>query len=445
MINAFIKTYGCQANVADSGNLAKYLVGLGCLVVAREEDADLIIVNSCAIREKAEEKLFSYLGSLTKFKRAKRHLAICVIGCVASYKKDEILRRFENVSFVFGAKEGIEKFKSMLVDVISTIETKKSLYTGDNAGTTVRGEGEPFPRSMINIMRGCNNYCSYCIVPFTTGRERSFAMPGIIDRIRDDVAKGAKEITLLGQNVNSYKDPETGQPFSALLENIAKIDGDFWVRFVSPHPKDMNNEVLEVMAKHNKKLCSYVHFPLQSGSNKILENMNRTYSVETYLGQVETIKKYLPNVTLTTDIIVGFPGETEEDYLNTREVMESVRFNTIFSFIYSPRKYTKAALLKDDCDYKVKLERLKQLQKRQREIATEDNKKLIGKTLSVLLEGILSSGHRWGRTEGNIKVIVTEKIFAEKEISLFVDIEIIGAQMTNLKGKPCHEKEKAIN
>jgi len=488
MITVFMKTYGCQANVADSSHISKYMEGIGFSVMHSEgsdvtpAQVDLVIVNSCAIREKAEQKMFSYLGSLAKLKKEKPYLVVGVIGCVASYRKQEIMNRVPHANFVFSARDDIEDFKAYITDVVESTETAKRLYytgsadmEGDafkkefkkgglfkrrdkdvlavvekkklkpvpfallktefrgitpHGDTTPRG-GTTFERSMINIMRVCNNYCSYCIVPFTTGRERSFSLEQILENVKRDVAAGAKEVTLLGQNVNSYKDPQTGARFETLLERVAQLDGDFWVRFVSAHPKDMTTDVIDVIAE-NKKLCSYVHLPLQSGSNRILDAMNRTYSAEKYLDQIAYIKKRLPGALLTTDIIVGFPGEEESDYRATMDLVEQVRYNMIFSFIYSPRKYTQAAELEDLCPQNVKLERLQKLQARQREIGTGVNKELVGRQVLVLMEGVLSDGRSWGRTEGNMKVFLAQGTPA---IGQFVDVIITQARLSDLQGE----------
>lgn len=442
MITVFIKTYGCQANVADSMHLKRYLAGLGCTVVEREALADLIIINTCAIREKAEHKMFSYLGELAEYKKEKPYLSIGVIGCVASYRKDEFFKRFDHVSFVFGARQGLEDFKAKVVDVIESIGTKKRLYGSHRAREVFEKTGENFKRSMVNIMRGCNNYCSYCIVPFTTGRERSFSIKNILAQIKKDVQDGAREVTLLGQNVNSYKDPDTGTNFADLLEAVAQIEGDFWVRFVSPHPKDMDSDVIDTIAKYNKKLCAYIHLPLQSGSNNILKLMNRTYTIETYLEQVDMIRDRLPHATITTDIIVGFPGEMDEDFQATYEVVSRVRFQMIFSFIYSPRKYTRAAELDDSCSHEIKQERLRMLQARHREIGTQVNQELVGKTVRVLLEEQQGLNLFWGRTEGNVRVLVEGEGLA---INRFVEVKVTAAQLSDIRGISCGIGEKSIN
>ncbi len=464
MINFFIKTYGCQANAADSQAVSNYLQDLGCHKVESREDADLILINTCAIREKAEQKVFSYIGELAPLKIEKKHLQVGIIGCIASYRKKELLSRFDHVRFVYGAKDEQVGLQNLLNDVVLKLETVKALMPFETLCSSGRtGEGETVKsskpcelvnesaeqrvknklflggfksaakevkQSFVNIMTGCNNYCSYCIVPFTRGREVSYSMSEILDRVKRDIELGAKEITLLGQNVNSYKDPQTGATFSKLLEEVAKLEGEFWVKFFSPHPKDMTIDVLEVMAKYNK-LCNYIHFPVQAGSNKILQAMNRTYSVEKYLEQVDWIHKILPDAMITTDIIVGFPGEIERDYLATREVMEKVKFDYVFSFVYSPRKYTKAALLQDDCSTEIKHDRLAALQKRQVEISRERNNQLIGKKLKCLVEKRLTNGKLLARTEGNVRVLFDGD---DSKIGQFVLLNIDNAGAVNLVG-----------
>lgn len=439
MINFFIKTYGCQANEADSAAIAIYLSGLNCKEVYAEIDADLIIVNTCAIREKAEEKFFSYLGVLNKKIKSKNpHLKTIVIGCIATYKKEEIYKRFDNVNFVLGAKEDLNNLKTILSDFIVELESIKQIYGQEkiesnsilNLGGFKTAPNE-FKRSLINIMTGCNNYCTYCIVPFTKGREKSYPAEQILQKIKDDVCAGAKEITLLGQNVNSYKDPESGVGFAQLLESVAQIKGEFWVRFLSPHPKDMTKDVLHTMAKYPEKLCAYIHHPLQSGSNKILQAMNRAYTVEQFLEKVDWIKTILPEVTITSDIIVAFPGETQQDYEQTMQVLDKVRFDNVFPFIYSARKYTKALLLKNDCKKEEKIKRINKLIKRQNDIAFEQNSLKNNKVLRVLVEKRMANGKLLGRTQGNTRMIFDGD---DKLIGSFVNVKVEKARRSDLLG-----------
>ena len=438
MINFFIKTYGCQVNVADSQAISNYLQDLGCNKVESESDADLILINTCAVRAKAEQKVFSYIGELAPFKAEKKYLQVGVIGCIASYRKKELLTRFDHVRFVYGAKDEQVGLQNLLNDVVLKLGTVKKIepFQKKTQGTSIflggfKNKKKEVKQSFVNIMTGCNNYCSYCIVPFTRGREVSYSIIKILDRVKRDIELGAKDITLLGQNVNSYKDPETGANFSNLLEAVAKLDGEFWIKFVSPHPKDMTKDVLAVMAKYKDKLCQYIHFPLQAGSNEILQAMNRTYTVEKYMQQIDWIHKILPDAIITTDIIVGFPGETEDDYLATREVMEKVKFDYVFSFVYSPRKYTKAAQLKDDCPIQVKHDRLTALQDRQVEICREQNNRHIGKTLKCLVEKRLTNGKLLARTSGNIRVLFDGD---DNCIGSFIELKIIDAGAVNTIG-----------
>lgn len=446
MITYFFKTYGCQANVADSQGLAKFLDGLGCCEVQTEAEADLAIVNTCAVRDKAEQKLFSYLGELAEHKKIRTYMKIGVIGCVASYKKKEIYQRFDLVNFVFGAREEYETLKAYLVDVVTSLETTKQLYlTNPEANIKSGGQdhdvkkvvqfknlltsprftafglkrttekkvekpGVSTPlelnRSFVNIMTGCNKACAYCIVPFTRGGEVSYPMSKILDRVAHDIANGAKEVTLIGQNVNSYIDPESGQKFPELMQRVAAIEGEFWVRWISPHPQDMTRDLFEVIAQYREKLAGYIHFPVQSGSDRILSIMKRNHTVEKYLEQIDWIRELLPGATISTDIIVGFPGETEEDYLATRALMETVKYDLIYSFIYSPRKYTSASRMEDTSSYQEKQKLLDALQERQKEISLERNLLNIDKTLKCLVEKRIAHDKLLARTEGNVRVHV---------------------------------------
>ncbi len=471
MITIYFKTYGCQANVADSDQLISYLNDLGCITVDTEAEADLIIVNTCAIREKAEQKLYSYLGSLLELKEGRPYIRIGVIGCVASYRKKEIYDRFAHISFVFGAREEVGALHAYLVEVVMNLETAKQLVlnspdlfsakhflnqdrdikahvaerklvpavkascvvdedTNDEMPVVAKRALE-VKRAFINIMSGCDNYCSYCIVPFTRGREKSFAVQEIVARVEREVLQGAKEITLIGQNVNSFKDPETGANFATLLETVAQIPGEFWVRYISPHPKDMTDDVLDTMAKYPEKLCWWVHLPLQAGSDRILDAMKRTYSVEHYLSIVDKIRERMPSATITTDIIVGFPGEEDVDYEGTRAVMDRVRYDLIFSFMYSPRRYTRALKLGDPVPAEVKQRRLEALNVQHQATCLENNRKNIGKTMRVLVEKRFD-GNLLARTAGNIRVLFNGP---DELIGTFQYVTIHDAGPVNLEGE----------
>jgi len=468
MISYFFKTYGCQANVADSEQVARYLKELGGDDVATEQEADLVIVNTCAVRDKAEQKLFSYLGRLADIKRLKPYMQIGVIGCVASYKKQEIYERFDKVNFVYGARDDMKTFQAYITDVVVRLETAKQMFLNQTSPHKVKSHQErdikktvktkgllslkrfsspllqkrlqemkPFKkinelnRSYINIMTGCNKYCAYCIVPFTRGREISYSVAEIVQKVEHDVKKGAKEITLIGQNVNSYKDPETGVDFSELLRRVAKIDGEFWVRWVSPHPQDMTVELFDVIKQHRDKIPPYVHFPVQSGSNRVLELMRRNYTVEQYLEQIGWLRDRMPDATISTDLIVGFPGETQEEYEMTRELMETVKYDWIYSFIFSPRKFTRAFRLEDSVDPAIKSKQLIDLQARQVEICLERNSTLVGKLMKSLVEKRLANGKLLARTEGNVRVFLDG---SDDMIGKFVNVVIDRASPANVFG-----------
>lgn len=449
MINFYIKTYGCQANAADSQAVSNFLIDLGCKEQTSELDAELIIVNTCAIRDKAEHKVYSYIGSLIKLKRKQHNFKVVVIGCIATYRKKEFYSRFPSVIFVSGARDKKEYLQKNLIDLVLSLETTNQLFDKpkiSNVSTKtkvtrlkkfdlklggIKNDIKHAKQSFVNIMTGCNNFCTYCIVPFTRGREISYSAFEIIEKIKFDIAQGVKEVTLIGQNVNSYKDPENGLNFAQLLEKIAKLDGEFWIRFVSPHPKDMSLDVIKIMVKYPEKICNWIHHPVQSGSNEILEAMKRSYTVEKYLEQIDWIRKYLPDATISTDIIVGFPGETEVDYLKTRELMETVRFDNIFSFIYSPRKFTKAALLEDNCLYKEKQRRLNELQKRSIQIVKEKNEKYVGKKLRCLVEKRTTNGKLLARSSGNHRILFDGD---DLKIDTFVKIKVESAGAVNFTG-----------
>lgn len=477
MIAVFFKTYGCQANVADSAGIAAFLEGLGCSQVKTEADADLIIINTCAIREKAEQKLYSYIGELSDYKAALPYLKIGIIGCVASYRKQEMLQRFDHISFVSGARDERTTFLTYLADVIVQLQTEKQFFAQSGRvtkpekplgrdvkafaklrnvvvparrvteskqaamGGTLAHPSES-RRAFVNITTGCNNYCTYCIVPFTRGREESYPLEDIVMRVEHEVAAGAQEVTLIGQNVNSYQCPQTEARFAALLEAVAQIPGEFWVRYVSPHPKDMTNDVLEAMARYPEKLCGWCHFPLQAGSTRILDLMGRTYTKEEYLAQIDNIRRILPHATISTDIIVGFPGETHEEYLETRDVQEKVKFDLVFSFIYSRRKYTKAYAMGDTCPMEEKSARLTALQDRQKEICLEQNRAYIGKNMRVLVEKRATSGRLLARTAGNQRVFLHGD---DVLIGRFIDVHITDAGPADLRGEHVSDVHHSAN
>jgi tRNA-2-methylthio-N6-dimethylallyladenosine synthase len=392
---------------------------------------------------------------LAKLRKQNNFLNIVVVGCIASYKKQEFYSRFPFISFVTGAKDDKNLLQEKLVDIVLSIETSKQIkdlnYQANNLSENniskntnilklkkfnlrlggIKVENRHSIQSFVNIMTGCNNFCTYCIVPFTRGREVSYKAKDILEKIKYDLSMGAKEITLIGQNVNSYKDPESNLNFAQLLKSIALIDGDFWIRFMSPHPKDMTLDVINIMAQYQDKICGFVHHPVQSGSNKIIEAMNRSYTVEKYLEQIDWIKKYLPKATISTDIIVGFPGETEADFMETVKLVETVNFDNVYSFIFSPRKYTKAALMPDLLSYDEKQKRLDFLQKIQINISKSKHEAYIGHSLKCLVEKPAVNGMLLARSAGNHTVLFDG---SDSLINSFVKIKIESAGAANLTG-----------
>ena len=400
----FVLTFGCQQNEADSEKIAGLCEAMGYEVVDAPEAAELIMVNTCAIREHAEQKALSIVGQYKHLKAKNPSLVIGVCGCMVTqeHRKDELKRRYPYVDFVFGTSS-LHRFPQLLCEKLAR---GKRLFCPEETeyrvveGLPIRRESSY--RAWVSIMYGCNNFCSYCIVPYVRGRERSRTLGEIVREVKDLVARGYKDITLLGQNVNSWgKELEGSHDFADLLLELDAIEGDFLLRFMTSHPKDASRKLIDVMAS-SRHIAHQFHLPMQSGSDKILHAMNRHYDTERYLGIVDYMREKMPDVTLTSDIIVGFPGESEEDFKGTLEMLRRVRFDMLYSFIYSPRKGTPAAEMEQVAP-KIKSERFQRLLNVQNEIATEKNQPLIGKTLRVLCDGVSKNNPALyaGRTEGN--------------------------------------------
>lgn len=383
-----IVTYGCQMNVHESEKIAGILRELGYTQATGTEDADIIVFNTCCIRENAENHAFGNIGALKKLKKQNPNLLIAVGGCMTQEKgKTEILKRkFPFIDIMFGALNFEELAK--LIEQKKQ-QKKKVIKIREEAGEiveTVQPYRTSYPNAWVNIMYGCNNFCSYCIVPYVRGRERSRKSEHIVQEVKKLIAEGYKEITLLGQNVNSYgADGSTGMTFAELLDAVASLDGKFRLRFMTSHPKDFNADVVAVMQKH-RKICRLVHLPVQSGSNTILQAMNRRYTREKYLQEVEMLKAALPEAELTTDIIVGFPGETEEDYLQTEALVKEVDFASAFTFVYSPRQGTKAATMENQIAEETQKERIMRLVSLVNTQTRNKSEKYVGKTVEILCE-----------------------------------------------------------
>ena len=395
-----IITYGCQMNIADSQRMAARLETIGYAPTDEFADADLILINTCSVRDSAEEKILGKIGELKQYKRRKPSLIIGVTGCMAQKEGDALIERAPHVDFVLGTGRQtelikivrlLESFHRHIVDVEGMSDPiVEELYTP-------RGTHSAF----IPIMYGCNNFCTYCIVPHVRGRERSRQPQDIIREARAAVDNGTVEITLLGQNVNSY-----AHGFPQLLTEICKLDGLKRLRFMTSHPKDLSDELIEVMASE-PTICEHLHLPVQHGSDRLLQRMNRGYSVERYRRLVEKLRAAIPNIALTTDLIVGFPGETDEDVERLLDFVREIRFDAAFTFIYSKRSGTPAATFDDQIDDRIKHERLERLMAVQNKISREINDRLAGSTVEILVEGASKSDEKIfsGRTRTNKPVL----------------------------------------
>ena len=402
---AFVLTFGCQQNESDSEKIAGMAREMGYDLIDAPDDADLIMVNTCAIREHAEQKALSIVGQYKHLKAKKPALVIGVCGCMVAqeHRKNDIKFRYPYVDFIFGTAS-LFRFPQLLCD---KLERGKRIYCPEESVYPVP-EGLPVHRestyrAWVSVMYGCNNFCSYCIVPYVRGRERSRAPEHIINEVRNLVEQGYRDITLLGQNVNSYgKDLPQSFDFADLLSELDKIEGEYCLRFMTSHPKDASCKLIDVMAA-SRHIAHQFHLPMQSGSDEILKKMNRHYDTQKYLSIVEYMRQKMPDVTITSDIIVGFPGESEEDFEGTLQMLSCVRFDMLYSFIYSPRKGTPAAEMENQIPKAAQSERFSRLLKLQETIGMEKNAALVGKPMRVLCDGVSKSNPALysGRTDGN--------------------------------------------
>ena len=432
----FIETWGCQMNEEDSEKLSGMLKSIGYSKSTDIKDADIIIFNTCCVRENAENKVFGNLGELKHLKKKKPELIVAVCGCMMQQEgmADKILSKFPHVNIIFGTHNAY-KFPEYLNRVKTEGVQVKEIF---NKETEII-EGVPIDRessvkAFVTIMYGCNNFCTYCVVPYVRGRERSRKSEDIINEIKDLVAKGYKEITLLGQNVNSYgKGLEEDIDFAKLLRKINEIQGLERVRFMTSHPKDLNEDVIFAI-KECDKLCEQIHLPVQSGSNRILKKMNRHYTKESYLELVELIKKEIPGVSLTTDIIVGFPGETEEDFLDTLDLVKKVQYDSAFTFIYSRRNNTPADMMLNQVPDADKHHRFDRLVKAVNESVVLKNKEFEGKVTEVLVEGFSKNDETkfTGRTRNGKLVNFTGENIKAGDL---VNVRIVRAQPFSLIGE----------
>ena len=432
----FIRTYGCQMNVHDSEEIKGILENLGFKETTKVEDSDIVVLNTCAIRENAHDKVFGFLGRLKHLKKEKPELIICIGGCMPQEESvaNRLKEKYPFVNIVFGT-HNINDLGTMILE--ENKEQQIEVYSIEgNVYENMDYVRDSKYTAWVNIMYGCDKFCTYCIVPFTRGRQRSRKMEDIIKEVNDLKEKGYLEITLLGQNVNAYgKDLEEGYDFATLLENVAKTNIPR-IRFVTSHPWDFTDKMIDVIARF-ENIMPYIHLPIQSGSTKVLKLMGRRYTKEEYTRLYNKIKERVPNVSITTDIIVGFPNETEEDFKETLDVVNICKFDGAFTFIYSPREGTPAAKIKDEISKEVKEERLQRLNQLINNYSLLHNKEYIGKTEEVLILGPSEKGENkvYGYTK-TMKLVNVNN--AENDIGKLIQVHITDAKSFSLDG------EKAI-
>lgn len=386
----YISTYGCQMNVNDSDRMATLLEMADYSPVTTPEEASLIIINSCSIREKPVHKVYSEVGTFRKLKEKNPNLKIGVGGCVGQQEKDKLIKNQPIIDFVFGT-DTIDSLPQILMD----LENPPEGSAGQKIVRTQFEHRQPYHvetlvtnpgvSTFVNITKGCDNFCTFCVVPYTRGREKSRPLKHIMSDVQTLIKRGVKEVTLLGQNVNSYES-DCGADLADLMQKLAQETSIERIRFTTSHPKDFDQKLVDVMYANQPKVCEYIHLPFQSGNSYVLDRMNRGYTRDQYLEKIAMIKKAIPNVVLSTDIIVGFPGETEEQFLETMSLVKEVGYETIFAFKYSPRPNTKAAKFEDQVDEDVKSERLNRLFEMHDAMAFDLVKKYEGQTLNVLVE-----------------------------------------------------------
>lgn len=431
-----IQTFGCQMNEHDSETIAGMLEEMGYDENKNKKEADVAIINTCSVRENADKRFFGTLGQLKKVKEARPEVVVAVCGCMMQQQHiiDTLKSKYPWVDLVFGT-HNIHEFPKLLTNVLN--ERGKIVDIWENGGEIIEGlpakRMYPF-KAYVNIMYGCNNFCTYCIVPYTRGRERSRQPEEIINEVKELVSTGVKEITLLGQNVNSYgNDCDFNADFADLIYRLNNIEGLERIRFMTSHPKDLSDKLIQAY-KDCDKLCNYIHLPVQSGSSEILKRMNRKYTKEDYLILIEKLKAVVPDISITTDIIVGFPGETEEDFLQTLDLVEKVQFDSAFTFLYSIRKGTPAEKYEEQVPESVKHERFNRLVDLLNSITAEKNKACEGKIEAVLVEGPSKTNNKTftGRTESG-KIV--NFIGTSKMVGKIINVKITEGKTFSLTGE----------
>ena len=429
-----ILTYGCQMNFSDAERMTGELARIGYEETEDMNEADLIMINTCAVRETAEDKVYGKIGEIKGLKRQNPNLILGITGCMAQKEGEKLIKRAPHIDFVLGTNK-----IQQVVATVQALENEEARHIVD----TAINEAE-MPEDMainrktalsawIPIMYGCNNFCTYCIVPYVRGRERSRLPEDIIAEIKEVVAQGFKEVTLLGQNVNSYGKDHKKATFAELLAMVDDIEGIERVRYMTSHPKDLSDEVIEVI-KNSKHICTHFHLPVQYGSDNMLKRMNRVYTVAKYKETVRKIREAIPDCSLTTDLIVGFPGETEEDFQQLMEFIAEIRYDAAYTFIYSKRSGTPAAEMPDQIDDECKHQRLNRLMELQNKISLEINQSLEGKIMEVMVEGPSQNNEAvWsGRTSSNKLVLWNH---GEEKIGDLINVRITQPQTWVLKGE----------
>lgn len=431
---AFVHTYGCQGNVADSEQIKGLLMKMGYKMTDSVDEADFILYNTCAVREHAEDRVFGNVGALKHIKRRRPGVIIALCGCMVQQQHiaDRFREHYPYVNLIFGTHL-IPRFPELLYRVLTGGKRVVDLDQSDNSVI----EGIPVERDnsikgWLPIMYGCDNFCSYCIVPHVRGRERSRKSEVIIEQAKEMVALGYKDITLLGQNVNSYGKKNEGEMnFPQLITELDKIEGEYWLRFMTSHPKDCTKELIDAMAA-SKHMAHHIHLPFQSGSNRILKEMNRRYTIERYKELVAMAREAMPDVSLTSDVIVGFPGETRAEFEETLRAIEEIGFTSLFTFIYSPREGTPAARMEDPISYDEKSKWLRELIALQESIAAKKSASMVGSKQRVLVEGEAKNGLLSCRTSTNM---IIEAEGNPEIIGKFADAEVTTALNWILRGK----------
>ena len=438
---AYVRTYGCQQNVSDSEKYIGMLLKMGFEITDVPENADVILLNTCAIRENAENKVFGNIGWIKNIKKNNKNLFVIVCGCMT--EQEVIIKKIKStysfINLVLGT-HSIYKFPELFYSSLVK-ESKNPIFSGDKEDSILEG----FPeyknnklKAFLSVMYGCNNYCSYCIVPYVRGRERSRKPEQIVSEFKKLLDAGYKDITLLGQNVNSYgKNLEESVDFSDLLKMLDNFDGEYTIRFMTSHPKDASNKLIDTIAA-SKHIAHHLHLPVQCGSNHILSEMNRKYTKESYMKIIEYARHKIPDIIFTSDIIVGFPGETYEEFLETVDLIKEVKFGSLFTFIYSPREGTQAATLPDNISKEEKTKWLLELLKVQEGISEELHKKMVGKDMKVLVENFdEKSSNLLCRTSGNV---IAEVPASKDFLGKFINIHITDSRKESISGTIIKER-----